>query len=204
MHSPHAGGTRKPEGSTQVIISRGLTAAAAMTLVAVGTSIPAQALGPPADGVYSFTEAGVPATTWRISALCDAPSRQRAIPDFTDPVVAADLCGLNVASFTSRAISRSEKMANFVGRARLASDLWTFQVGKTNGVACPDGSTAESTDTYAFDDVSLTGTHTSIHGDVCGLQPAMTKTPFTLAFQGPLPNPVDRYPLNCNEIGQCR
>jgi hypothetical protein len=204
MHSPHAGGTRKPEGSTQVIISRGLTSAAAMTLVAVGTSIPAQALGPPPDGVYSFTEAGVPATTWRISALCDAPSRQRAIPDFTDPVVAADLCGLNVASFTSRAISRSEKMANFVGRARLASDLWTFQVGKTNGVACPDGSTAESTDTYAFDDVSLTGTHTSIHGDVCGLQPAMTKTPFTLAFQGPLPNPVDRYPLNCNEIGQCR
>ena len=86
----------------------------------------------------------------------------------------------------------------------MTSDLWTFQVGKSNGVACPDGSTAASTDTYAFDDVSLTGTHTSIHGDVCGLQPAMTKTPFTLAFQGPLPNPVDRYPLDCNEIGQCR
>jgi hypothetical protein len=101
-------------------------------------------------------------------------------------------------------ISRSEKMANFVGRARLASDLWTFQVAKENGVACPDGTTAPSTDTYAFDDVSLTGTHTSIHGDICGLQPAMTKTPFTLAFQGPLPNPVERYPLDCNEIGQCR
>lgn len=185
-------------------IPRGLTAAAAMSLVAVMTSIPAQALGPPADGVYGFTEAGVPATTWRISALCDAPSRQRAIPDFSDPVIAADLCSVNVASFTARSISRSEKMANFVGRARLTSDLWTFQVNKSNGVACPDGSTAQSTDTYAFDDVSLTGTHTSIHGDVCGLQPGMTKTPFTLAFQGPLPVPVDRYPLNCNEIGQCR
>jgi hypothetical protein len=188
----------------KVITSRGLTAAVVMTLVAVGTSTSAKALGPPPDGVYSFTEAGVPTTTWKISALCDAPSRQRAIPDFTDPVVAADLCGLNVGSYTARAISRSEKMANFVGRARLASDLWTFQVGKENGVACPDGSTAESTDTYAFDDVTLTGTHTSIHGDVCGLQPGMTKTPFTLTFQGPLPNPVDRYPLNCNEIGQCR
>jgi hypothetical protein len=187
-----------------VIISRGLTAAATMTLVAVGTSIPAQALGPPADGIYSFAEAGVPPATWRISALCDAPSRQRAIPDFTDPVVAADLCGLNVGSYTARAISRSEKMANFVGRARLASGLWTFQIGKSNGVACPDGTTEASTDTYAFDDVSLTGTHTSIHGDVCGLPPAMTKTPFTLAFQGPLANPVDRYPLDCNEIGQCR
>lgn len=186
------------------LTSRGLTAAAAMTLVAVGTSIPAQALGPPPDGMYTFTEAGVPATTWKISALCDAPSRQRAIPDFSDPVIAADLCALNVSSTTARVISRSEKMANYVGRARLASDLWTFQVPKNNGVACPDGSTAASTDTYAFDDVSLTGTHTSIHGDVCGLQPAMTKTPFSLALTGPLPNPVDRYPLNCNEIGQCR
>jgi len=189
----------------KVITSRGLTAAAAvMTLVAVGTSTPAKALGPPPDGMYIFTEAGVPTTSWKILALCDAPSRQRAIPDFTDPVVAADLCALNVSSTTARVISRSEKMANFVGRARLASDLWTFQVAKENGVACPDGTTAESTDTYAFDDVALTGTHTSIHGDICGLQPAMTKTPFTLAFQGPLPVPADRYPLDCNEIGQCR
>ena len=185
-------------------ISRGLTAAAAMTLVAVGTSSPAQALGPPPDGMYTFNEAGVPPSTWKVYALCDAPSRQRAIPDFTDPVVAADLCALNVTSTTARVISRSEKMANYVGRARLTSDLWTFEVGKSNGVACPDGSTAASTDTYAFDDVSLTGTHTSIHGDVCGLPPAMTKTPFTLAFAGPLPKPVDRYPLDCNEIGQCR
>jgi len=187
------------------IISRGLTAAAAMTLVAVGTSVPAEALGPPPDGMYSFTEAGVPAATWKISALCDAPSRQRAIPDFSDPVIAADLCALNVASSTSRAaVSRAEKMANYVGRARLTSDRWTFEVGKPNGVTCPDGSTAATSDTYAFDDVSLTGTHTSIHSDVCGLQPGMTKTPFTLAFLGPLPSPVDRYPLDCNEIGQCR
>ncbi len=186
------------------IILRGLTAAAAMTLVAVGTSIPASALGPPPDGVYTFTEAGVPATTWRISALCDAPSRQRAIPDFSDPVIAADLCALNVASTTSRSISRAEKLANYVGRARLTSDRWTFQVDKATGVSCPDGSTAQTTDIYAFDDVSLAGTHTSIHGDTCGLQPGMTKTPFQLAFQGPLPNPVDRYPLDCNEIGQCR
>ena len=187
-----------------MITSRGLTAAAVMTLVAVGTSTPAKALGPPADGMYSFTEAGVPTTNWKIVALCDAPSRQRAIPDFTDPVIAADLCQLGVSSTTARVITRSEKMANFVGRALLTSDRWTFQENKVNGVSCPDGGTAESTDTYAFDDVSLTGTHTSIHSDVCGLQPAMTKTPFTLAFKGPLPNPVERYPLDCNEIGQCR
>ena len=92
-------------------------------------------------------------------------------------------------------------MANYTGRARLTSDLWTLQVLKSDGVSCRDGTTAPSTETYAFDDVSLAGTHTSIHGDVCGLQPAMTKTPFTLAFQGPLSAPVERYPLDCNEIG---
>ena len=185
-------------------IPRGLTAAAVMTLVAVGTSTPAKALGPPPDGMYSFTEAGVPTTTWKVAALCNAPSRQRAIPDFTDPVIAADLCALNVTSTTARSISRAEKLSNYVGRARLTGDLWTFQVGKPEGVSCPDGSLAPSTDTYAFDDVSLAGTHTSIHGDVCGLHPAMTTTPVTLAFQGPLAIPVERYPLDCNEIGQCR
>lgn len=187
-----------------MIISRGLTAAAAMALVAVGTASPAKALGPPPDGLYTFTEAGVPATTWKISALCDAPSRQRAIPDFTDPVIAADLCALNVSSTTPRVITPAEKLSNYIGRARLTSDLWTFQVGKPAGVSCPDGGTAPSTDTYAFDDVTLAGTHTSIHGAVCGMQPAMTKTPFTLAFREPLPVPVERYPLDCNEIGQCR
>ena len=64
----------------KVITSRSLTAAAVMTLVAVGTSTPAKALGPPPDGMYSLTEAGVPTTTWKILGLCDGPSRQRAIP----------------------------------------------------------------------------------------------------------------------------
>ncbi|MDT7739327.1 MAG: hypothetical protein QOK09_2696, partial [Mycobacterium sp.] len=77
--------------------SRGLTTAAVMALVALGTASPAKALGPPPDGMYTFSESRAPATTWKILALCDAPSRQRAIPDFTDPVFAADLCALNVS-----------------------------------------------------------------------------------------------------------
>jgi hypothetical protein len=187
-----------------VIISRGLTAAAVAAFAAVATAGPAQALGPPPDGLYNFSEAGTAPSTWKIYPLCDAPSRQRAIPDFTDPVVAADLCALNVVSTTAGLSSRQERQANYGGRARLTGDLWTFSVTKLDGLLCPDGSTELSTETYAFDDVSLTGTHTSIHGDVCGLQPAMTKTPFHLTFQAPLPNPIERYPLNCNEIGQCR
>jgi hypothetical protein len=184
--------------------SRSLTAAAVMGLVALGTASPAEALGIPADGMYSFSEPGALARTWKIVALCDAPSRQRAIPDFTDPLVAMNLCALNVSSTTPRAISRQEKLANFVGRARVTNDRWTFEIPKPDGVTCPDGSTAATNEIYAFDDVSLAGTHTSIHGEECGLQPGMTKAPFQLAFQGPLPNPVERYPLDCNEIGQCR
>ncbi|MGH3521231.1 MAG: hypothetical protein ACRDU4_00040 [Mycobacterium sp.] len=185
-------------------ITRGLTAAAVLALAAVGSASPAKALGPPPDGMYTFTEAGVPVATWKIAALCDPISRQRAIPDFTDPVIAADLCALNVISTTPRVISHQDRLANYSGRARLTSDLWTFQVPKADGVSCPDGRTAASTETYAFDDVSLAGTHTSIHGAVCGIQPAMTKTPFTLAFQAPLPAPVERYPLECDPIGSCR
>lgn len=120
--------------------SRGLTAAAVMTLVALGTASPAEAVGPPPDGMYSFSEPGVPAATWKIYALCDAPSRQRAIPDFTDPLVAMNLCALNVSSTTPRAISRQEKLATFVGRARVTNDRWTFEIPKNDGVSCPDGS----------------------------------------------------------------
>jgi hypothetical protein len=182
-----------------------LTAAAVMTLAALGTASPAKALGIPQDGVYSFNEPGAPTTTWKVSALCDAPSRQRAIQDFTDPLVAMNLCAVNVVSTTPRApVSHGDKLANFAGRARVTNDLWTLGVRKDDGLMCADGSTAETSEIYAFDDVTMTGTHTSIHGDECGLQPGMTKKPFTLIFQGPLPVPVERYPLDCNEIGQCR
>src|SRR6201995_613707 len=136
--------------------SRGLPAAAVMTLVALGTATPAEAVGPPPDGMYSFSETGVPAATWKTAALCDAPSRQRAIPDFTDPLVAMNLCALNVTSTTPRApMSHQEKMANYTGRARVTNDRWTFQVPRLDGVTCPDGTTGASTETYAFDDVSL-------------------------------------------------
>jgi hypothetical protein len=31
----------------------------------------------------------------------------------------------------------------------------------------------------------------------------LTKTPFTLAFVAPLPAPVMRYPLQCDQFGIC-
>ncbi len=47
----------------RVIISRSLIAAAVMALVALGTASPANALGPPPDGMYTFSEPGGPPTT---------------------------------------------------------------------------------------------------------------------------------------------
>jgi hypothetical protein len=77
---------------------------------------------------------------------------------------------------------------------------------KPEGFLCPDGSTAPTLNTYAFDDATLTGTHTSTHDAVCGVPPSMIKTPFTLSYEHPLPIPVERYPLVCEPAGlrHCR
>lgn len=96
-----------------------------------------------------------------------------------------------------------DRVQNFSGRARMSSMLWTFQVNQADGVACPDGSTAPSSETYAFSDETLTGTHTTVHGAVCGLQPKLSKQPFSLQLIGPPPSPVQRYPLYCNNIAMC-
>jgi hypothetical protein len=164
---------------------------------------PARAVAPPADGTYTFNQAGVSGVSWTVSALCDQVNGSRYYKDYSNPDIMADFCALNVVSSTDEQISLKDKQQNFSGRARLVSGLWTFQVGKPNGVSCPDGSTAPSTDTYAFDNETLAGTHTTLHGAVCGMQPAMSKQPFSLQLHGPPPSPVQRYPLQCNDIAIC-
>jgi hypothetical protein len=163
----------------------------------------ASAVGPPPDGAYSFDQAGVSGVTWTITALCDQPSGTRNMNDYSDPVTWAFQCALNVVSTTPEQITRADRLQNFNGRARLSSVLWTFQVNQPDGVLCPDGSTAPSTETYSFDDATLTGTHTTLHGAVCGLQPEMSMQPFSLHLVGPPPSPIQRYPLYCNAIAMC-
>ncbi len=189
-------------------LRHGLAAGASICMaVATGVALqsgePAKAVGPPADGNYSYNEAGVSGVTWQITALCDQPSGTRNMNDYSDPIVFAMSCALNVASFTDERISHADDMQNFVGRARMSSMLWTFKTEKTGGISCPGGGTAPSTDTYSFSDETMTGTHTSMHGAVCGMQPGMTKTPFSLALTGPPPSPIQRYPLYCNGIAMC-
>ncbi len=189
-------------------LRHGLAAAAGIfSVVALGIALesgePASAVGVPADGTYSFDQAGVSGVTWTITALCDQPSGTRNQADYTDPVTWAFQCALNIVSSTPEQISRADKLQNFSGRARLSSVLWTFKVDQADGVSCPGGGTAPSTETYSFDDATMSGTHTSLHGAECGLQPAMSKQPFSLHLVGPPPSPIERYPLYCNAIAMC-
>jgi hypothetical protein len=196
------------EGSLDVKIRRALaTGAGIFCAVAIGTALesgnPARAVGPPPDGKYTFNQAGVSGVTWTVTALCDQVNGSRYYKDYSNPDIQADFCALNIVSSTDEQISRQDKLGNYSGRARLVSQRWTFKVDVADGVSCPGGGTGASTDTYAFDDETLTGTHTSLHGAVCGLQPAMSKQPFSLALAGPPPSPIQRYPLQCNDIAMC-
>ena len=115
----------------------------------------------------------------------------------------ADFCALNVVSSTDEQISRSDKLQNYSGRARLVSGLWTFQVDVADGVSCPGGGTGAIHRNLRVRRRDAAGTHTSLHGAVCGLQPAMRKQPFSLQLVGPPPSPIQRYPLQCNDIAIC-
>jgi hypothetical protein len=174
-------------------LSRGLAVGAGIfSAVAIGIALnsgdPASAVGPPPDGNYAFNQAGVSGATWTITALCDQVNGSRYYKDYSNPDIQADFCALNIVSATAEQISRADRLQNYGGRARLVSGLWTFQATVADGVSCPDGSTAPSTETYAFDDGSLAGTHTTVHGAECGLEPAMTKQPFSLQLVGPPPS----------------
>lgn len=180
----------------------GICAAVALG-IALESGQPAGAVAPPADGKYSFNQAGVSGVTWTITALCDQVNGSRYYKDYSNPDIMANFCALNIVSATDEQISRQDKLQNFGGRARLVSQRWTFKVDIADGVSCPGGGTAPSTETYAFDDETLTGTHTSLHGPECGLESSMTKQPFSLTLTGPPPSPIERYPLRCNDIAMC-
>ncbi|HWS93968.1 MAG TPA: hypothetical protein VN306_16210, partial [Mycobacterium sp.] len=149
-------------------IRRALSAGAGiLSAVALGVALEsgdkASAVGVPADGNYAFDQAGVSGVTWQVTALCDQPSGTRNQADYSDPVTWAFQCALNIVSSTPEQITAADKLQNFNARARLSSVLWTFKVDQAGGVSCPGGGTAPSTETYAFDDATLTGTHTTLH-----------------------------------------
>ena len=190
-------------------IRRGLAAGAVISTAVAAAVVmesgeAAHAVAPPPDGTYTVNIAGAAGATWTITALCDQVNGSRYYKDYDNPDIMADFCALNVVSATPyAAITRDQQLQNFSGRARLSGGLWTFQVKKSEGVACPGGSYGESRDTYAFDNGTFAGTHTMLHDAVCGLQPDMKKEPFSLQLIGPPPSPIERYPLQCNDLAMC-
>ena len=152
----------------------------------LGFASPVQA-EPVMNGVYTYTQEGLEPQTWSIF-----PSCVPVVGDLREPLELAVACRLHVEA------SRGDTNG---GDARLADGQWQFITSKIEGMQCPDGSWAPITETYRFNDVTLTGTRSVAHNAVCGLAPSIHTVPFQLAYQRPLPHPVDRYPLDCEPWG---
>ncbi|MEV3904880.1 hypothetical protein AB0K11_21365 [Mycobacterium sp. NPDC050551] len=171
-------------------LRRVLAAAVILAGSAVGWAPIAQAQPPDAppeilQGVYTYNEGGQTGADWTIFPTC-VPT----VGDLREPLWLPVACRLHV---TPERQSGSD--------AVMTNGLWTTTRKVSDGLKCPDGSTAAVEQIFSWSGTTLAGTRKSIHGAVCGLQPAMTSTPFTLAFKAPLPIPVDRYPLICEPGG---
>jgi hypothetical protein len=169
------------------------TAAVAFGGLALGTAEPAWA-DQVMEGIYSYDQGDVHAQ-WTIYPSC-VPT----VGDLRDNLELPVACRLHVGPAPSSLVSG--------GDARLTGGLWEFSTNIKDGLTCPDGSTAPIQETYRFDDLTMTGTRSVINNNVCdGAVPAkIVNLPFTLALLGPLPIPVDRYPLYCDPGGlkRCR
>jgi hypothetical protein len=183
-------------------LARGLAAAAVFTAAAVGSATPAWA-DDPLDGTFAYTEPGALSSTWTLFSTC-VKACNASSPDCTRPHYDLGVgCTMHVASSMPAQSTRDERNATYSGNARLVNGLWTLSAYKPDGMLCPDGSTAPSLENYAFDDVTLTGTRTVTYGEVCGMQPGLTKHPFSLAFVAPPSDPVVRYPEFCTQFAIC-
>ena len=182
------------------MIARLLGIAVVMAAAALGTASPSSA-DQVMEGIYTFNTEGSPPAEWTIYPLCTP-----TVGDLRVPLELPVACKLKVVSATPGKYTFELNNLNWGGDAKLTDGQWALTTNKADGFQCADGSTAPTVDTYKFDDVTLTGTHTSLNTAVCGAAPGMTKKPFTLTFARPLPIPVDRYPLVCEPAGNrlCR
>jgi hypothetical protein len=167
-------------------ITRLLAVAAAFASLVLGFASPARA-DQVMEGIYTYTQGDLVAE-WTIYPTC--------VPTVGDLRVNLELpvaCTLHVSPNPSYVLNP--------GAARLTGGQWMYTVTKMDGFKCPDGGTAPVVDMYKFDDLTMTGTHSISHSDVCGVPAGIDVYPFTLAYKGPQSMPVDRYPLYCEPGG---
>ncbi len=164
---------------------RGLAALLFLVGAALGSAVPAQA-AQVMEGVYTYTPAEGKSGTWTIY-----PSCVPVVGDLREHLYLPVGCRLHVGGSNGLA----------TGDAVLVGGVWSFSTPKDEGMQCPDGSWAPTIEVYKFDDATMSGTRSVQHNGNCGLPPGIINTPFTLAYQEPLPMPVDRYPLICEPGG---
>jgi len=168
-----------------VRIARGFAAAAIFACAALGLAGPAHA-DQLLQGVYNYTPDQGDSGSYEIWPSC--------VPVVGDLRQSLDLpvaCRLHM--------SPSEGLTG--GDAYLTGRVWQWTSPKKEGMQCPDGSWAPTVETLKFDDLTMTGTRSISHTDVCGLAPGIVKIPFTMSYKGPLPIPVEQYPLYCEPGG---
>jgi hypothetical protein len=168
-----------------VSIIRGLAAAAIFACAALGFAGPARA-DQLLEGVYDYTPQGGDSGTYEIW-----PSCVPVVGDLREPLNLPVACRLHM--------SPSEGLTG--GDAYLTGGVWQWSTPKKEGMQCPDGSWAPTVETLKLDDRTMTGTRSISHADSCGLPPGIITTPFTMSYKGPLPIPVERYPLYCEPAG---
>lgn len=165
-----------------------MAAVTALASVALGVAGPARA-EQVLEGTYTYSQGDIVAE-WTIYPSC-VPT----VGDLRENLELPVACRLHIAP-------NSPKVSG--GDARLVAGRWTFSTTKKDGLTCPDGvSTAPIVEEYTIDDVTMTGNRRVTYSDVCdGTVPAnLVDYPFTIAFNEPLPIPVDRYPLICEPGG---
>jgi hypothetical protein len=169
-----------------VRIARGLAAAVIVAWAALGFAGPAHA-DQVVEGVYTYTPEHGDSATYTIY-----PSCVPVVGDLREPLNLPVACRLNMSPSSNNLLG---------GAARLTGGVWVWSGPESKGLQCPDGSWAPTIETMKFDDLTMTGTRNIAHTDVCGLQPGIITVPFTMTYQGPLPLPVEQYPLYCEPAG---
>lgn len=171
-------------------ILRGLFSVVLLALGMVGFAAPAQANPQQQvlEGNYTFRQDGLPDANWSIYPVC-VPVVGDLRAEIRDPVA----CQLTVSS-TPNAVAKG-------GIAKLTGGQWAYNINSVDGLTCPDGSTAPLFETFKFDTITMTGTRTVSHNQVCGLSATLDTKPFTLTYVKPLSIPIQQYPLYCEPGG---
>jgi hypothetical protein len=168
-----------------VRIIRGFASAAILACAALGFAGPAQA-DQVVQGIYTYTPEQGQSGDYQIY-----PSCVPVVGDLREPLNLPVACRLHMVASTGLN----------GGDARLTGGVWEWTTLNSRGIRCPDGSWETTREVMKFDDLTMTGTRSIAHDDVCGLQPGIITIPFTMTYKGPLPMPVEQYPLYCEPAG---